>query len=75
MSLHIIGSEAAILVKSLNPEAENLITSFFKSASRSEAVPTMVYAIKCGKCEVMARILSWYSALTVSTIEPKFSKK
>ena len=30
----------------------------FKSVSKSEAVPTIVYAIKCGKCEVMARILS-----------------
>ena len=42
ISLHIVGSEDAILVKSLNPLALNFITSDLMSSSNSLAVPTML---------------------------------
>jgi hypothetical protein len=42
MSRHMIGSDAAIRVKSRKPLAENFITSARSLASRSAAVPTMV---------------------------------
>ncbi len=41
-SIHITGSDAAMRVKSRNPDAENRITSFFNCCSKSTAVPTMV---------------------------------
>ena len=42
MSLHIMGSEAAILVKSLNPPAEYLTTSLLLTFAKSFAVPTIL---------------------------------
>ena len=39
----------SITPNGFNELSENLITSFFRSASRSEAVPTIVYAIRCGR--------------------------
>ena len=50
--------EVAMRVKSRKPEAENLITSFFSCNSRSVAVLTMVYAMRCGRCDVSASTLS-----------------
>jgi hypothetical protein len=41
-SRHIVGSEAAMRVKSRKPPAENLITSDCVTVSRSAAVPTML---------------------------------
>ena len=42
ISLHIMGSEAAILVKSLNPPAEYLTTSFLLTLAKSFAGPTIL---------------------------------
>ena len=42
ISRHIVGSEDAILVKSLKPLALNLITSDFIFSSNLEAVPTIL---------------------------------
>jgi hypothetical protein len=41
-SRHIVGSDAAMRVKSRKPPAEYLMTSLCVTASRSDAVPTMV---------------------------------
>ena len=41
-SRHIVGSDAAMRVKSRNPPAENSTTSERVASSRSEAVPTML---------------------------------
>ena len=41
-SRHMTGSDAAMRVKSRNPEAENLMTSDSVTSSRSAAVPTML---------------------------------
>ena len=91
-SRHMMGSEAAIRVKSRKPPAEKRMTSllsqtllglfsavlsssiFSNSFSKLRAVPTMVYAIRCGKWLVMASTLSCRFADIISTIAPKFSK-
>ena len=54
MSRHMVGSDAAIRVKSRKPLAEYLITSPCVTVSRSAAVPTMLYAIRCGTWLVIA---------------------
>src|SRR5438067_9284316 len=47
-SRHMIGSEAAIRVKSRKPPAENFITSDEVTCPSSSAVLTIVQAIRCG---------------------------
>ena len=42
MSVHILGSEEPILVKSLKPPAEKFIKSLFLFKSIPNAVPTIV---------------------------------
>src|SRR5690348_3030719 len=71
MSRHITGSLAAMRVKSRKPEAANCSTSWRVSPSRSSAVPQMVKAIRCGRCDTTASTRSWWPGSIRCTIDPQ----
>ena len=55
----MVGSDAAIWVKSRKPDAANRSTSDRLSPARSSAVPQIVNTTSCGRCDTIASALSW----------------